>query len=61
MEKSLPYLILLQSDLEKFFWTIKKEDTENNLVEGLLMYKNVNFITDYPRELRDFLENRKLL
>jgi len=59
MEKTLPYLSVLQSKNEKFFWTIKKEDMTNNLVEGLLMYENVNFITDYPGELKNFLSSGK--
>ncbi len=51
MEKTLPYLSILESKYEKYFWTIKKEDIESYLIDGLLMYEKVNFITDYPAEL----------
>ncbi len=51
MEKSLPYLAVLDNKIDKFIWTIKKEDLTNYQVEGLMLYESINFITDYPEEL----------
>jgi glycerophosphoryl diester phosphodiesterase len=51
MEKTLAYLSVLESQNEKYFWTIKKEDIQSYIIQGLMMYENVNFITDYPEEL----------
>lgn len=51
MEKTLPYLTVLDNEREKYLWTIKKEDLHNYLIEGLMLYEKVNFITDYPEEL----------
>ncbi len=51
MEKSLTYLSVLESRLQKYFWTITEDDVKNLRVEGLMMYENVNLITDYPEEL----------
>jgi hypothetical protein len=51
MEKTLPYISVLESQKGKYFWTILKEDLDNFVVDGLLMYENINLITDYPEEL----------
>ncbi len=56
MEKTLSYISVLESTNEKYFWTIKKEDLENYVVEGLMMYENVNFITDYTKEVIEKLK-----
>jgi glycerophosphoryl diester phosphodiesterase len=57
MEKTLPYISILESKIDKYFWTIKKEDIQNYNVQGLTMYENINFITDYPEELIGYIKS----
>lgn len=57
MEKTLPYISILESKIDKYFWTIKKEDIQNYNVQGLMMYENINFITDYPEELIGYIKS----
>lgn len=56
MEKTLPYISILESKIDKYFWTIKKEDLQNYNVQGLMMYEGVSFITDYPQEFIEYIK-----
>ncbi len=46
---------ILNSEREKYFWTIKKEELNNGIFENLRKLPNSNFITDYPEIFSEFI------
>ncbi|MDX1949242.1 MAG: glycerophosphodiester phosphodiesterase [Rickettsiales bacterium] len=43
---------ILNSEREKYFWTIKEKEIENGLFDSLKKLPNANFITDFPELIK---------
>ncbi len=49
---------ILNWEKEKYFWTIKKTEIEQDIAINLLKYPKTNFITDYPEILAPIIKRK---